>query len=195
LKIRIIKMSEIPKIYDCYVCHTKDLTKYTITSYDTCKDCKKVYKCKKCGEDKFENFYEGRYSTCRKCRNKENNSCTQKKKNVEKEIIKIDEEFHKNMEKYLTTNYTLLEGETIISRLNEFTILKNFCEKISIQIIDYTEKFDILSLKNYKNEVKIEEFSKFRSEYQKEIDILKYQLKQQNDEIDALKKQINDFRN
>lgn len=116
-------MQKEPK-YDCKGCHTTDMTKYTPTGYDLCKDCKiisknKQYLCKYCGEDRLDKFTKGRYSTCKKCRNQAGNKASaEKEKESFFESIPYSKDKCLEMDKYVCTHLGLF-GRTIKQILTE----------------------------------------------------------------------------
>jgi hypothetical protein len=127
------------QLYDCKICHTIEVKKYTPKGFDLCRDCKltlqnKSYKCKNCGEEKREAFSEGRFTTCKKCRNKKYLEYRQDIRLIEKEPV-ISDDIRTMFNKYIKNDFTFMNNgytikECIESLFEKSEKLENLCKDI-----------------------------------------------------------------
>lgn len=167
------------KKYDCVICHTTDIKKYTATRKDICKDCKKTHvvcSCKHCGDNNPENFdikgKNPRYTTCKKCRNKAIVSCIVEKEREDKfSEIPYDKELTNQMRKFIWTDLFTM-GKTIKNILEELT---DSVKSINKREENYQEAYE--SLINIR-----EEFSEIKESHAK-LAIENKALRMQNNKL------------
>lgn len=173
------------KKYDCKICHTPDIKKYTATKPDICKDCKKTHivcSCNQCGDDNIENFDVGRidkngkvtnrYNRCKKCRNKDSIKCAIEKEREDRfGALPYDKTLNDQIRRFIWTDL-LTMGKTIKSVLEGY---ESSIESINKREENYQEAYE--SLAHIR-----EEFSEIKESHAKLV-IENKELRIQNNKI------------
>lgn len=140
-------MNNLPE-FKCQKCQTSDVSKFTKTSKNICKECKKSLKpckCKHCGDEDRLNFFEGRYTTCKKCKNNVKNV---KNLDTKFECLPYNYELNLQIENFIMNDFKIFRGITVkqkivdsdekIKKLEEkISELTELCENLRIEVIKY----------------------------------------------------------
>ena len=178
-------MSSESSKYDCEMCHTLDMTKYTKTGFKMCRDCKLIvknrpYLCEICLDNNKDNFEIGRYKKCKKCRNKD-----KKVSEVCIDILRrtentpLDKDLNDQIRKHIITDHSIF-GFTVKNHIetnldihreltNENKLCKNKIMELQHEVAEVQEH---LGNKFYELEKRNNDLEKRNNDLEKRLEFI-----------------------